>query len=266
MAVGMVCWRLRPNHRALHPPLGDPRQFSDSRSNIFQRDQAERDQPLGIITAILSRPIVICPEAGGTQFDIVKTIERHAHRGIDNFRPHAIEVLVLYPCGRIPNALRRSIKSLLVVLRQIFRFDAGAEERRDRDRINLLTDEELAILAIHAAPRGLMVSVAGQPMGGCDSITLTGELQAGDHFEKVIGGELVFRLEPDRLGPDGKLHGWGISLAPLHEPDRDYIYPVNPPLRFNGLQILGPSYADDPKTSLAHPHEIRFLLHRAAYD
>src|SRR5713226_3366151 len=123
------------------------------RSNIFQRDQAERDQPLGIITAILSRPIVVCPEAGGTQFDIVETIERHAHRGIDNFGPHAIEVLVLYPCGRIPNALRRSIKSLLVVLRQIFRFDAGAEERRDRDRINLLADEELAILAILAAHR-----------------------------------------------------------------------------------------------------------------
>jgi len=113
---------------------------------------------------------------------------------------------------------------------------------------------------------GLIVSVAGQPMAACHSITLTGELQAGDHFEKVIGGELVFGLEPERLGRDGELHGWRISLAPLHEPDRDYIYPVNPPLRFNGLQILGPSYGDDTKTSLAHPHEMRFLLDRADYD
>src|SRR5712692_2561025 len=113
---------------------------------------------------------------------------------------------------------------------------------------------------------GLIVSVAGQPMAACHSITLTGELQSGDHFEKVIGGELVFRLEPERLGRDGELHGWRINLAPLHEPDRDYIYPVNPPLRFNGLQILGPSYGDDTKTSLAHPHEMRFLLDRADYE
>jgi hypothetical protein len=37
-------------------------------------------------------------------------------------------------------------------------------------------------------------------------------------------------------------------------------------LRFNGLQILGPSYGEDTKTSLAHPHEMRFLLDRADYD
>jgi hypothetical protein len=113
---------------------------------------------------------------------------------------------------------------------------------------------------------GLTVSIVGQPMAACHSITLTGEQQSGDRFEKVIGGELVFRLEPERLGRDGELHGWRISLAPLHEPDRDYIYPVNPPLRFNGLQILGPSYGDDTKTSLAHPHEMRFMLDRADYD
>jgi len=114
----------------------------------------------------------------------------------------------------------------------------------------------------------LTVSIVGQPMAAtsCHSITLTGELKAGDHFEKVIGGELVYRLKPERLGPDGKLHGWRISLVSLHEPDRDYIYPANSPLRFNGLQILGPSYGDDTKMSLAHPHEMRFLLGRADYD
>jgi hypothetical protein len=112
---------------------------------------------------------------------------------------------------------------------------------------------------------GLTVSVAGQPMAACHSIMLTGELHSGEHFEKVIGGELVFRLEPERLGPAGELHGWRISLASSHEPDRDYIYPVNPPLRFNGLQTLGPGYGDDTKTSLGHPHEMRFLLDRADY-
>jgi len=110
---------------------------------------------------------------------------------------------------------------------------------------------------------GLTVSVVGQPMvaaTSCHSIVLTGELQAGDLFEKVIGGDLVIRLEPEILGPHGDLHGWQISLAPSHEPDRDYIYPVNPPLRFNGLQTLGPGYGDDTKTAMA----ISPLQHEAA--
>jgi hypothetical protein len=41
---------------------------------------------------------------------------------------------------------------------------------------------------------------------------------------------------------------------------------VNPPLRFNGLQTLGPGYGDDAKASLAHPHQMFFLLNRADYD
>jgi len=115
---------------------------------------------------------------------------------------------------------------------------------------------------------GLIVCLVGQPMAAtsCHSIMLTGQLQAGAHFEKVISGDLVFKLEPETLGPHGELHGWQVSLAPSREPDRDYIYPVNPPLRFNGLQTLGPSYGDDTKTSLAHPHEMFFLLDRADYD
>ena len=48
--------------------------------------------------------------------------------------------------------------------------------------------------------------------------------------------------------------------------DNDYIYPVNPPLRFNGLETLGPGYGDDVKASLGHPHEMRFLLDAADYD
>jgi hypothetical protein len=115
---------------------------------------------------------------------------------------------------------------------------------------------------------GLAVSIVGQPRAAvsCHSITLAGELQSGNRFEKTIGGELVFRLEPERLGPEGEVHGWRISLISSHEPDHDYIYPVNPPLRFNGLQILGPSDGDDTKASLAHAHEMRFLLDRADYD
>jgi hypothetical protein len=115
---------------------------------------------------------------------------------------------------------------------------------------------------------GSVISAAGQATlsMSCHSITLTGELQSGHHFEKAIGGNLIFRLDPERLGPEGELNGWQISLVSSREPQHDYIYPVNPPLRFNGLQILGPSYGDDTRKSLAHPHEMRFLLYRADYD
>jgi hypothetical protein len=115
---------------------------------------------------------------------------------------------------------------------------------------------------------GLVVSIAGRSQASlsCHLIVLAGELQSGNHFEKAIGGNLVFRLEPELLGPKGEIHGWRISLVSSRAPEHDYIYPVNPPLRFNGLQMLGPSYGDDTKTSLVHPHEMRFLLDRAGYN
>jgi hypothetical protein len=95
---------------------------------------------------------------------------------------------------------------------------------------------------------------AAKPIN-CHKIALKGELASGDRFEKPIGGGLVFRLDPERLGPDGKLNGWGITLVPSRGSDKDQIYPVTPPLRFNGTQTLGPSYGEDAKTSLQRPHE-----------
>ena len=106
---------------------------------------------------------------------------------------------------------------------------------------------------------------AAKPIN-CHKIALKGELASGDRFEKPIGGGLVFRLDPERLGPDGKLNGWGITLVPSRGSDKDQIYPVTPPLRFNGTQTLGPSYGEDAKTSLQRPHEMRFLLNQQDYE
>jgi hypothetical protein len=110
--------------------------------------------------------------------------------------------------------------------------------------------------------------VSGQPVASlsCHSVTLTGGLQSGSQFERAIGGDLIFRLAPEQLGPQGEINGWRISMVSAREPQPDYIYPVNPPLRFNGVQILGPSYGDDTSKSLAHPHQMRFLLYRVDYD
>ncbi len=101
---------------------------------------------------------------------------------------------------------------------------------------------------------------------GCQSFTLTGELEAKASFERVIGNGLFFQVKPTGLGAKGQLDGWEIYIVRPDEPEKDYIYPVNIPLRFNGVQILGNSYNDDAKTSLARPHEMWFLLNKADYE
>jgi len=89
---------------------------------------------------------------------------------------------------------------------------------------------------------------------------------AGGAFEHAIGGGLISRLRPEKLGPDSSLDGWTIELFPQTSPQHDYIYPVNPPIRFNGLQTLGATYGDDATTSLGHPHQMRFLLDANVYE
>lgn len=111
-----------------------------------------------------------------------------------------------------------------------------------------------------------VASAAAQsaPSTVCRQIVVTGQLASGEALEKRIGGGLVFRIAPEKPDRDGKANGWEITLGPSGTDD-DYIYPVTPPLRFNGVQTLGPSYGDDAKASLGHTHEMRFVLDSADY-
>jgi hypothetical protein len=112
----------------------------------------------------------------------------------------------------------------------------------------------------------IMAAAQAPVSGPCHAIVIRGELSAGQRFEKAINKELVFRMEPQHLGPKGDLNGWEVSLASSTNINRDYIYPVNPPLRFNGMQILGPSYGENTQNSLGHPHRMRFLLSKEDDD
>jgi hypothetical protein len=100
----------------------------------------------------------------------------------------------------------------------------------------------------------------------CKYTSFVGEVSAGQHFARALGSGLTFRLTPTSLAPNGQLTGWQISLGQSKDPGSDYIYPVSPPLRFNGVQILGPNYGIDANESLAYPHEMRFLLNQPDYD
>lgn len=94
----------------------------------------------------------------------------------------------------------------------------------------------------------------------CQSVSFKVTLNANDNFERELGGGLLFRVRSE------KNPGWFVDIVPAEENTKDYIYPVNLPLRFNGNQTLGPGYGETVKSSLSHPHEMDFLLDRSDYD
>jgi hypothetical protein len=104
------------------------------------------------------------------------------------------------------------------------------------------------------------VGAQAQSSAACQYVSFKVALNAGDNFERELGGGLLFRVRSQ------KEQGWFLDIVPAEANTKDYIYPVNLPLRFNGSQTLGPGYGETVKSSLAHPHEMRFLLSRADYD
>lgn len=94
----------------------------------------------------------------------------------------------------------------------------------------------------------------------CLSVSFKVALNVGDSFERELGGGLLFRVRSE------KEPGWFLDIVPAEANTKDYVYPVNLPLRLNGNQTLGPGYGESVKSSLAHPHEMRFLLNRSDYD
>jgi hypothetical protein len=104
------------------------------------------------------------------------------------------------------------------------------------------------------------IDVRAQSSPACQSVSFKVHLNAGDSFERELGGGLLFRVK------SLKYPGWFLDIVPAEANTMDYIYPVNVPLRLNANQTLGLGYGETVKSSLAHPHEMRFLLNRSDYD
>jgi len=104
------------------------------------------------------------------------------------------------------------------------------------------------------------IDVRAQSSPACQSVSFKVHLNAGDSFERELGGGLLFRVR------SLKDPGWFLDIVPAEANTMDYIYPVNLPLRLNPNQTLGPGYGETVKSSLAHRHEMRFLLNRSDYD
>jgi len=91
----------------------------------------------------------------------------------------------------------------------------------------------------------------------CRAIAISVSLKSGERFQQRIN-HLTFKVKPL------KSTGWMFSLEDAG--GRDFIYPVNPPLRFNRLQTLGAGYGDTTKRSLSYGRELHFLLNESDYD
>ncbi|MFZ0197945.1 MAG: hypothetical protein WB523_11850 [Candidatus Sulfotelmatobacter sp.] len=118
----------------------------------------------------------------------------------------------------------------------------------------------LALACLIGATAVRAHNVRAQSSLTCQFVSFKVALNAGDNFERELGGGLLFRVRHQ------KEPGWFLDIVPAEANTKDYVYPVNLPLRFNGNQTLGPGYGETVKSSLAHPHEMYFLLNRPDYD
>jgi hypothetical protein len=83
----------------------------------------------------------------------------------------------------------------------------------------------------------------------------------GESFKKHVG-ESTFRK---RSVPSRETsNGWRFSFEDAD--GRDFIYPVNPPLRYNACKILGRGYQYSARDSLKWNRQVRFLLSAIDYD
>jgi hypothetical protein len=104
------------------------------------------------------------------------------------------------------------------------------------------------------------VGAMAQRSPSCQIVYFKATLNANDNYERELGGGLLFRVRSK------KDPGWLVDVVPAEENTKDYIYPVNLPLRFNPNQTLGAGYGETVKSSLSHTHEMNFLLDRTDYD
>src|SRR6202167_4856392 len=104
------------------------------------------------------------------------------------------------------------------------------------------------------------ISRQKRPSFSWQSVSFKAVLNAPNDFQRELGGGLLFRVMRE------KQPAWFVDIVPAEENTKDYIYPVNTPLRFNPNQTLGPGYGETVQSSLSHPHEMKFLLDRSDYE
>ena len=105
----------------------------------------------------------------------------------------------------------------------------------------------------------------------CHAIAFEGEIVAGQSLEREIGGGLVLKFEPQNFGDEKTvLSGWRVALSPASQKGstdgtKDFIHPVNPPLRLNPSQDIGTSYGTSAARKLQRAITYAFVLNMQDY-
>jgi hypothetical protein len=91
---------------------------------------------------------------------------------------------------------------------------------------------------------------------------ISGEVRAGEDFKADLPGDLVFSLEADAP------FGWTIAMRVAGEdPERDLVWPANPPYRFDNVRYLETSYGKTPEQMLQwNPRRFSFYDDPAAAE
>ena len=112
-----------------------------------------------------------------------------------------------------------------------------------------------AALASAAVICALALAGAG-PAAGMNRIVIEGSVSRGGEFAQDLGAGFTFRLR----GTDV----WAIVITHAASPDRDLVYPVNPPYRFSNRLYVGAGYGQTARDSVSDtPRQLAFL-YRAA--
>jgi hypothetical protein len=92
-------------------------------------------------------------------------------------------------------------------------------------------------------------------------LVFTGTVKPGESFEKQVGGNLYFHLDPLR---DKQSH-WTVRLSSAPGPAEDFIWVVTPPYRGDNGQILGPTYNRLTWNECFYPRRYYFVATDADY-
>ena len=83
-------------------------------------------------------------------------------------------------------------------------------------------------------------------------VVIEGIVKRGEEFARDFGSVFTFKLS----GKDV----WAIVITHASSPDKDLVYPVNPPYRFSNRLYVGPGYGESARDSVGTtPRELAFI-------
>lgn len=97
----------------------------------------------------------------------------------------------------------------------------------------------------------------------CVHVSFTGEVSAGQTYERKFGAAIRFRLNPKPAQS-----GWFIEVIPDDQSSgySEYVWVVNPPYHFNNVRYLDTSYGTSAKQAVEYSaRDFNFVLNPEQY-